>query len=83
MTLPSAHDPGPHDPPQGCQLRSQPEDPRMMKFKKATERIERLNPGNPATKRAHAGALLRKVVGRVGLEPTTTGLKGRCSNQLS
>ena len=27
--------------------------------------------------------LLSGLVGRVGFEPTTTGLKGRCSDQLS
>ena len=26
---------------------------------------------------------LNLLVGRLGLEPRTTGLKGRCSNQLS
>ena len=36
-----------------------------------------------AAERAHVAFFLRKLVGRVGFEPTTTGLKGRCSDQLS
>ena len=30
-----------------------------------------------------SGALIKKMVGRVGVEPTTPGLKVRCSAELS
>jgi hypothetical protein len=53
---------------------------RLPPFRGASEE------DSPATDRFLNGFAVtsgEKVVGRVGLEPTTTGLKGRCSNQLS
>ena len=46
---------------------------------RVTSNVASIESRKQAADRTHVAIFLRKMVGRVGLEPTTTGLKGRCS----